>query len=359
MTVTEALRVTGPSVPQAAVGAPFTTTVRVVGGLGPYSWARQGRRPPRGVALSRRHACRHAGDRGTPYVQGRRHRLPGQHAAQSRSTIVVRPRLKIPVQALAPATAGRPYRARILTRGGAAPLTFEIAKGQLPAGVSLSPSDRHALAGKARVAEAGIHSPSASPIGSGASTGGHSCSPSGDAATGPRGRARSSAPRYSSSPADVAQLVEHFTRNEGVPGSSPGVGFRDPCGGLGCPAGAGHPSFDSFLVALASSRSAPGSRHPATSSSGRLRTAAVAQRGDELVEVPRLDALADAVRRRRSRDDDGGRPDRAPDGARRGHAGVPAGPLPRFEHRNSVMPPLTPSFAKWICACWTLPSSRS
>src|SRR5216684_3109275 len=29
-------------------------------------------------------------------------------------------------------------------------------------------------------------------------------------------------------PADVAQLVEHFTRNEGVPGSSPGVGFQ-PC----------------------------------------------------------------------------------------------------------------------------------
>jgi hypothetical protein len=26
-------------------------------------------------------------------------------------------------------------------------------------------------------------------------------------------------------PADVAQLVEHFTRNEGVPGSRPGVGF--------------------------------------------------------------------------------------------------------------------------------------
>ena len=26
--------------------------------------------------------------------------------------------------------------------------------------------------------------------------------------------------------ADVAQLVEHFTRNEGFPGSSPGVGFE-------------------------------------------------------------------------------------------------------------------------------------
>ncbi len=65
-------------------------------------------------------------------------------------TIVVRPRLKIPVQALQPATAGRPYRARILTRGGAAPLTFEIAKGQLPAGVDLSPSTG-ILSGKARV----------------------------------------------------------------------------------------------------------------------------------------------------------------------------------------------------------------
>src|SRR4051794_41889159 len=30
--------------------------------------------------------------------------------------------------------------------------------------------------------------------------------------------------RYPASRADIAQLVEHFTRNEGVPGSSPGVG---------------------------------------------------------------------------------------------------------------------------------------
>ena len=30
--------------------------------------------------------------------------------------------------------------------------------------------------------------------------------------------------------ADVAQLVEHFTRNEGVPGSSPGVGLGEKTG---------------------------------------------------------------------------------------------------------------------------------
>jgi hypothetical protein len=38
-------------------------------------------------------------------------------------------------------------------------------------------------------------------------------------------RARDRRLRLPASGADVAQLVEHFTRNEGVPGSSPGVGF--------------------------------------------------------------------------------------------------------------------------------------
>ena len=33
--------------------------------------------------------------------------------------------------------------------------------------------------------------------------------------------------RESPANADVAQLVEHFTRNEGVPGSSPGVGSKE------------------------------------------------------------------------------------------------------------------------------------
>jgi hypothetical protein len=41
----------------------------------------------------------------------------------------------------------------------------------------------------------------------------------------PDARESNPQPRYSRSSADVAQLVEHFTRNEGVPGSSPGVGF--------------------------------------------------------------------------------------------------------------------------------------
>ena len=36
-----------------------------------------------------------------------------------------------------------------------------------------------------------------------------------------------------------------------------------------------------------------------------------------------------------------------------GHPCVPAGPLPRFVHRNTVIPPLTPVCARWMWACCT------
>src|SRR5829696_2885302 len=53
------------------------------------------------------------------------------------------------------------------------------------------------------------------------------------AAPGPLGFSPPPAPPTRHGPADVAQLVEHFTRNEGVPGSNPGVGsdLRPCCGG--------------------------------------------------------------------------------------------------------------------------------
>src|SRR4029450_6686305 len=34
-----------------------------------------------------------------------------------------------------------------------------------------------------------------------------------------------------------------------------------------------------------------------------------------------------------------------------GHAWVPGGPLPRFEHRNTTMLPLFVFFSKWMCDC--------
>jgi hypothetical protein len=41
-----------------------------------------------------------------------------------------------------------------------------------------------------------------------------------------QGHGSEKAAGYTGLPADVAQLVEHFTRNEGVRGSNPRVGFK-------------------------------------------------------------------------------------------------------------------------------------
>ena len=64
----------------------------------------------------------------------------------------------------------------------------------------------------------------------------------------------------SPSHADVAQLVEHFTRNEGVPGSSPGVGLI-PC--LACRAtGDPAPAPPWSLAGPRDSRDVSRDRHP-------------------------------------------------------------------------------------------------
>ena len=162
MTVTEAIRLTVPSVPQAVVGSPFTITVRAAGGLGPYSWVVRNGTRPRGVDLS------NGALTGTPQVAGRHaftvavtDSLGNTRAVPL--TIVVQPRLKIPLQALAPATSGRAYRARIAARGGADPLTFEVVGGQSAAGRSGSTRGRaFSLARLAR--RAGFRSRSGSSI---------------------------------------------------------------------------------------------------------------------------------------------------------------------------------------------------
>ena len=139
ITVTEALRLSAGSVPQSVVGSPFKTTLHVSGGARAVHVVRQARHPaPRHPSLARG-SRRNAASGGSPRLHRRRDRRRGQYESMP-LTIVVRPRLKIPRQALAPAVSGREYRARIVARGGAAPLVFELALGHLPPGVSLSPS---------------------------------------------------------------------------------------------------------------------------------------------------------------------------------------------------------------------------
>ena len=39
-----------------------------------------------------------------------------------------------------------------------------------------------------------------------------------------------------------------------------------------------------------------------------------------------------------------------------GQVWVPAGPLPRFVHRNTLIPPAWPTAPKWMWACETMPT---
>ena len=141
--------ITVPSLPPAAVGSPFEVSARIAGGLGPYAWAfRSGTRPP-GVTIS-------AGTlRGTPTVAGTYAidvvaRDSAGNTATTRLKLVVNTRLKLPLQGLAPAEVGSAYSARIETTGGAAPFTYTLAAGALPAGMTLN-AKTGVLAGKPRV----------------------------------------------------------------------------------------------------------------------------------------------------------------------------------------------------------------
>jgi hypothetical protein len=137
-----------PSPPAAAVGSPFTTAVRVVGGLAPYAWALRSGVLPRGLTLSKGTVS------GTPTVAGRYSvdvvvRDAVGNTATTRLPLVVMPRLRLPAQALAPGIVGRSYAGRIQARGGVAPLRFRLVEGELPAGIALD-QETGALAGKPR-----------------------------------------------------------------------------------------------------------------------------------------------------------------------------------------------------------------
>jgi large repetitive protein len=142
-----------PLLPPAVVGSPFEATIRVVGGLAPFTWALRGRLVPRGVTIS------NGALRGTPVASGGYLvDIVVKDAAGNVSTaplrLVVMARLTIAVQALETGEAGSPYSDRIQTRGGAAPLRFRLAEGALPAGLTLD-ATTGVIAGKPR--ERGSH----------------------------------------------------------------------------------------------------------------------------------------------------------------------------------------------------------
>ena len=146
----DALVATAPAAPVAVVGSDFNLTLTATGGVAPYVWTIQdGSLWPRGLAFA------NGAISGKP-------RVAGSYAPTVVVTdtlgntvavplaIVVNPRLKIPLQVLKPGVVGKLYRGKIIAKGGAKPLSFEIADGDPPLGVRLN-ARTGALTGRARL----------------------------------------------------------------------------------------------------------------------------------------------------------------------------------------------------------------
>ncbi len=148
--VIEALKVSTPEIPPAVVGSQFTLSLTATGGRAPYTWAIKEGAWPRGLTFANNGLIS-----GKPRVAGTYAFTVAVTDALGNSTplpltLLVDPRLKIPVQLLKPGKVGVAYRAKIVTKGGAAPLTFELSDGDLPPGVRLNASTG-VLVGKPRV----------------------------------------------------------------------------------------------------------------------------------------------------------------------------------------------------------------
>jgi hypothetical protein len=135
--VIQALVATASAFPAAVVGSDFSASFTATGGREPYTWAIAEGTFPRGLTFANGVIS------GKPRVAGRyafsvRVTDALGNASTVPATLVVQPRLKIPLQTLRAGTVGRAYLARVLAKGGAAPRTFEIADGDLPRGLRLN-----------------------------------------------------------------------------------------------------------------------------------------------------------------------------------------------------------------------------
>ncbi len=147
--VIEALVGAAPEFPPAVVGSDFNASMTASGGRPPYTWSIKDGAWPRGLKFA------------NGVISGRP-RAAGSFAftvavtdvlhntADVPVTLLVNPRLKIPLQTVKPGALGKVYRNLIVAKGGARPLTFEVADGDLPPGIRLN-AKTGALVGKPRL----------------------------------------------------------------------------------------------------------------------------------------------------------------------------------------------------------------
>lgn len=142
-----ALSLAPPSVPDADEGVAYLATFTVSGGTGPFVWGFSGTLPP-GLALDLASTTASSDLVGTPTAAGSFSFMvtvnDGVNAASRLIALTVNAApvtgLTITSTTLGNATVNQPYSAQLLASGAAGPLTWTLAGGVLPFGVTLSSS---------------------------------------------------------------------------------------------------------------------------------------------------------------------------------------------------------------------------
>jgi hypothetical protein len=138
------LSVSTSSLPQGQAGATYSATLAATGGTPPYHWALASGTLPAGLTLAASGTIT-----GTPSaavssaaldVQVTDSGSPAQTTARSLTLTIAAAALAVSTTSLPGAQVGKPYTATLTATGGTAPLTWSIAAGSLPAGLSLTPA---------------------------------------------------------------------------------------------------------------------------------------------------------------------------------------------------------------------------
>ena len=139
LTIVPALAVTSSSLPAGTVNAVYSSTLSATGGTSPYAWSILSGLLPGGTSLGTTTGT----ISGTPSAAGSYNFSVqvtdgGGRTASAAINLVIASALVITSTAMPGGTVGTAYSATLASSGGAAPVSWAVASGALPAGLSLS-----------------------------------------------------------------------------------------------------------------------------------------------------------------------------------------------------------------------------
>ncbi|MBI5084638.1 MAG: putative Ig domain-containing protein [Acidobacteria bacterium] len=130
---------TNSPLPNGMVGTPYSTSLGATGGTPPYTWVVTGGALPPGLAISATGAITGTPSTATPSLFSVRVNDSASGAALTTLSLTITAAITVTTPSALPAgTPGVLYSQTLAASGGAAPYTWSLATGNLPAGLTLS-----------------------------------------------------------------------------------------------------------------------------------------------------------------------------------------------------------------------------